>query len=70
MSDGKTNTTVKQLRTALGISAREFGVPCGLAGRCIPRTVYRWESGDQEPNGASRVLIEQLRTKLKRAGRG
>jgi len=57
---------IKQLRMALGMSARQFGVACGLTGRCIPRTVYRWEAGDQEPNGASRMLIEQLRAKLER----
>jgi DNA-binding transcriptional regulator YiaG len=58
--------TIKQLRMALGMSAREFGVACGLTGRFIPRTVYRWEAGDQEPNGASRMLIEHLRAKLER----
>jgi DNA-binding transcriptional regulator YiaG len=58
--------TIKQLRKALGMSAREFGVSCGLTGENIPRTVYRWEAGDQEPNGASRMLIEQLRAKLER----
>jgi DNA-binding transcriptional regulator YiaG len=58
--------TIKQLRMALDMSAREFGVACGLTGGNIPRTVYRWEAGDQEPNGASRMLIEQLRAKLER----
>jgi DNA-binding transcriptional regulator YiaG len=58
--------TVKQLRKALGLSARQLGEACGLTGRNISRTVYRWESGDQEPNGASRMLIEQLRMKLER----
>jgi DNA-binding transcriptional regulator YiaG len=57
---------LKQLRMALDMSAREFGVSCGLTGKNIARTVYRWESGDQEPNGASRMLIEQLRAKLER----
>ena len=57
---------IKQLRKALGLSAREFGEASGLTGRCIARTVYRWEVGDQEPNGASRMLIEQLRAKLER----
>jgi DNA-binding transcriptional regulator YiaG len=61
--------TIKQLRMALGMSAREFGVACRLTGRCIPRTVYRWEAGEQEPNGASRMLIEQLRMKIKRSRR-
>jgi DNA-binding transcriptional regulator YiaG len=61
--------TIKQLRMALGMSAREFGLACGLVGWNIPRTVYRWEAGDQEPNGASRMLIEQLRMKLGRRAR-
>jgi DNA-binding transcriptional regulator YiaG len=61
--------TIKQLRMALGMSAREFGAACGLTGRCIHRTVYRWEAGDQEPNGASRMLIKQLRMKLERRAR-
>jgi DNA-binding transcriptional regulator YiaG len=58
--------TIKELRMALGLSAHEFGKACGLAGKHISRTVYRWEAGDQEPNGASRMLIEQLRAKLER----
>ena len=57
---------IKQLRIALGMSAREFDVACGLTGSNIARTVYRWEAGDQEPNGASRMLIEQLRAKARR----
>jgi DNA-binding transcriptional regulator YiaG len=61
--------TIKQLRTALSLSARAFGEACGLEGRNVARTVYRWESGDQEPNGASRMLIEQLRAKLERRAR-
>lgn len=64
-----TKTSIKELRKVLGWSARQFGEACGLTGKNAPRTVYRWESGDQEPNGASRVLIEQLRMKLER-GRG
>jgi hypothetical protein len=43
-----------------------FGAACGLTGGNILRTVYRWEAGDQEPNGASRMLIEQLRARLAR----
>jgi DNA-binding transcriptional regulator YiaG len=58
--------TTKQLRKALGLSARQFGEAVGLAGKNVARTVYRWESGDQEPNGASRMLIEQLKAKLER----
>jgi DNA-binding transcriptional regulator YiaG len=54
---------IKHLRKSLRMSAREFGLACGLTGRNVPRTIYRWESGDQEPNGASRMLIEQLRAK-------
>jgi DNA-binding transcriptional regulator YiaG len=57
---------VKQLRKALGLSAREFGAACGLTGQNVARTVYRWESRDQKPNGASRMLIEQLRAKARR----
>jgi DNA-binding transcriptional regulator YiaG len=57
---------IKQLRAALGMSARAFGEACGLASRNIARTVYRWEAGDQKPNGASRMLIEQLQMKLER----
>jgi DNA-binding transcriptional regulator YiaG len=59
--------TIKQLRKAVGLSARAFGEACGLRGENIPRTVYRWEAGDQEPNGASRMLIEQIRAKLERS---
>jgi DNA-binding transcriptional regulator YiaG len=51
--------TIKQLRMALGMSAREFGVSCGLTGENIARTVYRWEAGDQEPNGACRMLMSR-----------
>lgn len=58
--------TIKELRMALGWSADRFGRGCGLRGKNIARTVYRWEAGEQEPNGASRVLIEQLRAKLER----
>ena len=57
---------IKKLRKALGLSAHAFGEACGLSGRNIARTVYQWESGDQEPNGASRMLIEQLMAKLER----
>jgi DNA-binding transcriptional regulator YiaG len=49
---------------ALGMSAREFGVACGLTGRNIPRTVYRWETGDQEPNGASRRTTQATTVSL------
>jgi DNA-binding transcriptional regulator YiaG len=58
--------TIKQLRMALGLSARKFGGACRLTGKNAARTVYRWEAGDQEPNGGSRMLIEQLRAKLER----
>jgi DNA-binding transcriptional regulator YiaG len=50
--------TIKQLRRALGLSARAFGEACGLTGANMAQTVYRWEAGDQEPSGASRVLID------------
>lgn len=57
-------TTIKHLRNVLDLSAREFGEACGLQGGHMARTVYRWEAGDQEPNGASQMLIEQLKAKV------
>lgn len=62
--------TIKSLRKALGMSAREFGLACGLTGKNIARTVYRWQTKEIEPNGASQMLIEQLEQKAKRQKEG
>jgi DNA-binding transcriptional regulator YiaG len=57
---------ITSLRKILGMSAREFGLACGLTGKNVARTVYRWQTGDADPNGASQMLIDQLKQKAKR----
>lgn len=52
--------TIKRLRRRLKISASDFGVRAGLRGKNIARTVYRWESGELTPRGASQMLIQNL----------
>ncbi len=50
---------VKEARRTLGLSAADFAAEIGLGGDG-GRTVRRWEAGDFEPSGPTKLAIEHL----------
>lgn len=43
-------SSIKKLREKTGLSARAFGLKCGLKGANVARSVYRWEADSNEPS--------------------
>lgn len=42
------------------MSARQFGLACGLSGKNVARTVYRWETEETSPSLGSMYLMSMF----------